>query len=480
MNTSQRIPIDNPVPPQPHLFPLRSLPAQFRCISSIDFTYHYHLYRSVDNWIATLLPLLQLLVSSFYLKYIFLFCRRDILRSCPFDPVIQIIQAAIPSWNLSRHVFLSNTSGDNISCRRSFLLLSPVPLSTPSLFTPSSFPSFPSISSWISPIFNSYSFSLLTTPNLSSLQVSPSPCTPFHSVKVYDFTTNDDSIPLAFNHAICDPSHPVPEPHHDSLDGIFDGWFGIPFSSIHYVTHVKAPHPTEILSLYKLDVLIPLYPTITSSTQIRSLVLHTIPLTVIQHLATTFLSKIVPPIIPSSHITRYASINTHCISHCFTLQPMPAITRWKQAYHDDPDTRVLIDRLSINSPLDQPTILQLPAAYRISIARNLLGLFEGRLVYYDPVPTVSKHICLIVVPLSLRRTIFTLMHATHVAGYMSEYKTLYRIKLRFFWPRLRSDVADWMKQCAHCLLTTRWRCRGQELMFSWPVSSPFAILDVDL
>ena len=238
---------------------------------------------------------------------------------------------------------------------------------------------------------------------------SPSPCTPFHSVKVYAFTTNGDSIPLASNHAICDPSHPVPEPHHDSLDGIFDGWFGVPFSSINYVTHVRAPHLTEILSLYKLDVLIPLYPTIISSTHIRLLVLHTIPFIVIQHLATTFLSNIVPPIIPSSHRTRYDSINTQCISHCFTLQLMPVITRWKQAYHDDPDTRVLIDRFSINSPLDQPTILQLPAAYRTAIARNLLRLLEGRIVYYDPVPTVSKHMCLIVVPFSLRRTIFTLM-----------------------------------------------------------------------
>ena len=59
---------------------------------------------------------------------------------------------------------------------------------------------------------------------------------------------------------------------------------------------------------------------------------------------------------------------------------MPVITRWKQAYHDDPDTRVLIDRLSINSPLDQPTNLQLPAAYRSAISRNLLGLPEGGLV----------------------------------------------------------------------------------------------------
>ena len=30
------------------------------------------------------------------------------------------------------------------------------------------------------------------------------------------------------------------------------------------------------------------------------------------------------------------------------------------------------------------------------------------------------------------------------------------------------------------MLTYRWRRRGQELMFSWPVSSLFAILHVDL
>ena len=99
---------------------------------------------------------------------------------------------------------------------------------------------------------------------------------------------------------------------------------------------------------------------------------------------------------------------------------MPAITRWKQAYHDDPDTRVLIDCLSINYPLDQPTILRLPAAYRSVITRNLLGLLWDRLVYYDPVPTISNHICRIVVPLFLRRTIFTLMHVTPVAGDMGK------------------------------------------------------------
>ena len=90
---------------------------------------------------------------------------------------------------------------------------------------------------------------------------------------------------------------------------------------------------------------------------------------------------------------------------------------------------MLLDRLSISNPLDKPTILHLPAAYRTAIARNLLGILEGRLVYYEQVATVTNHICRIVVPISLCCIIFNLIHATHIAGHMGEYKTLYRIKL---------------------------------------------------
>ena len=141
---------------------------------------------------------------------------------------------------------------------------------------------------------------------------------------------------------------------------------------------------------------------------------------------------------------------------------------------------MLIDRLSINAPLEGTIILHLPAAYRTAITHNLIGLLEGRLVYYEPVPAVTNHICRIIVPLSLRCTIFTLMHVIPVSERMGEYKILYRIKLNFFWPRLRSDDTEWIKQCPHSMITYRWRRRGQQLMFSWSISSPFAILHVDL
>ena len=63
---------------------------------------------------------------------------------------------------------------------------------------------------------------------------------------------------------------------------------------------------------------------------------------------------------------------------------------------------------------------------------------------------------------------------------MGEYKSLYRIKLRFFWPKLRSDIYRCIKEYSHYQLIFRWRCRGQELIFSWPLSIFFAIIHINL
>ena len=61
-----------------------------------------------------------------------------------------------------------------------------------------------------------------------------------------------------------------------------------------------------------------------------------------------------------------------------------------------------IDRLSINAPLDDPTIFNILVTYRTAITRNILGLLEGRLVYYEPIPTVTKYICPVIIPTFLR------------------------------------------------------------------------------
>ena len=122
---------------------------------------------------------------------------------------------------------------------------------------------------------------------------------------------NPDTIP-SISTSIIDPLHPAPEPPYNNCSDIFDCWFGIPFKDTNCFTHVRSPYLTEILSLYGLPNLIPLYSSYLSTNQIRTLVLHTLPTTVSNHIATTFISDVVPPTIPPPS-------SIQCISNCFTL-----------------------------------------------------------------------------------------------------------------------------------------------------------------
>lgn len=61
---------------------------------------------------------------------------------------------------------------------------------------------------------------------------------------------HDQILRIHMHNAIVDQLFPVPEPTLTSKDNIFDGWFGIVFKDSLHTTHVRSPHPSEILSLY--------------------------------------------------------------------------------------------------------------------------------------------------------------------------------------------------------------------------------------
>ena len=150
------------------------------------------------------------------------------------------------------------------------------------------------------------------------------------------------------------------------------------------------------------------------------------------------------------------------------------------AYDQDPVTKELLDILCSTTPVDKKFISSIHSSYRQALATYRLKLLKNHLVLLEPVENSQKHLHRIVVPLPLRQDVYSLFHVFPSVGHMGEYKTLYRIKLQLFCPRMRQDIKDWTKACPQYNITLRWRRCGSELLFSWPVSSPFSILYVDL
>ena len=63
---------------------------------------------------------------------------------------------------------------------------------------------------------------------------------------------------------------------------------------------------------------------------------------------------------------------------------------------------------------------------------------------------------------------------------MGTYKTLFRLRMRFFWTNMREDIKQWEAKCAHCVSYNVWRNRKSEMHFSWPITVPFWIMHVNL
>ncbi len=86
----------------------------------------------------------------------------------------------------------------------------------------------------------------------------------------------------------------------------------------------------------------------------------------------------------------------------------------------------------------------------------------------------------LVVPESMRHTIMTLGYSVPWAGHLGKHKTLARIASRFTWPKIYTDVTEFIRTCTECQLTSGRRVVPAHLL-PLPVNdTPFSRLGMDV
>ena len=132
------------------------------------------------------------------------------------------------------------------------------------------------------------------------------------------------------------------------------------------------------------------------------------------------------------------------------------------------DTRFITYKLldSQQVPWNDKELFKLNSAYRVPLKDNTIQIVNKKLVIFKPILANHRHFMLMIVPISLHRKLFRLYHVSPSSGHMGEYKTLYRIRLRVFWQKLREDIKQYVKNCAHYIAYNVSRNRRQELNFS--------------
>ena len=434
-------------------------------------------------WLRSVFSLVEFLSSQYQLSCFIFFITLSADLDCGTAFSDLALRLRLDPWRLHMGPTSSALYDDAVHSRRWVCM----GLRQIGLFPPP-VPSFPSPSLFSSCLgdsvlsdLNQVSTDCLPLPAAASLfpPACHLPATVPHPIAILQSATPPFAPSPVF---VLDPDFPAlePLPTAAALPSRFSATFGIPFTCSLGSNHVRAFSTAELLLCYSApSPIIAALPSSSIPSDFGISLATCCPFKLgshfISHLIDIHLfASIDAANSPTEFVTR------SLVSTTSSSRPIPTQLDWLSAYRDDPDTTLLLDRLSSNTPISKHDLLSIHSAYRDYIRQDRLSLLDGKLVVFQPVQNNQELLMLIIVPLSLRRDIFSAYHASPSTGHMGIYKTLHRIRLRFFWPLCRKDVTAWVLQCPHCIASNGTVARNSELIFSWPLCCPFYILHVDL
>jgi hypothetical protein len=117
--------------------------------------------------------------------------------------------------------------------------------------------------------------------------------------------------------------------------------------------------------------------------------------------------------------------------------------------------------------------------YQAPLRKSQIVIEDEMLIYREPITGYDSYTRLQLVPKDMRNILFVAFHSNPIGGHFNVYRTLHRIRLRFFWPGMYSYILKMCHACPGCALSNPPRSKLSELIYNFPVEAPFLVLHID-
>lgn len=165
----------------------------------------------------------------------------------------------------------------------------------------------------------------------------------------------------------------------------------------------------------------------------------------------------------------------------FLTQLSPTQQNWTEAYKKDKVTNLIMNHLTTSTNSFPPELIStVHRFFRAHMRENRVQILDFKLVCYVPIGGTDRLVMLLIVPKGLRRLIFDAYHASGIGRHLDINKTLTVLRLRFLWRSIRRNVIAWVRMCAVCIQANNTTYVSKQLVHSWPLLTPFAIISADI
>jgi hypothetical protein len=104
---------------------------------------------------------------------------------------------------------------------------------------------------------------------------------------------------------------------------------------------------------------------------------------------------------------------------------------------------------------------------------------DEMLIFNEPIQGGSLYTLLQLVPAEFYNIIFVAFHSYAIGGHLNAYRTLHRIRFRYYWPVMYSYIKQMCAACPGYILANTTKSKSSELVYNFPIEAPFLVLFVD-
>jgi hypothetical protein len=114
-----------------------------------------------------------------------------------------------------------------------------------------------------------------------------------------------------------------------------------------------------------------------------------------------------------------------------------------------------------------------------SLRQSQILIKDGMLILHKPICGSTSYTRLQLVPQEMYNILFIAFHTNSIGGHLNIYRTLHRLRLRFYWPTMYTYVMRMCAACPGCALLNPTRGKSSKLVYNFPVKAPFLVMNFD-
>ncbi len=129
--------------------------------------------------------------------------------------------------------------------------------------------------------------------------------------------------------------------------------------------------------------------------------------------------------------------------------------------------------------MSNKTLAEVNHNYRGPLRQSNILLENDMLIMREPIAGTSSYTHLQLVPRELRNILFVAFHTNPMGGHLNAYRTLHRLRLRFYWPGMYAYIKRMCQACPGYALANPTISKCSELVYNFPVKAPFLVMHFD-